>query len=108
MVAMTLRAAARRPGEIVARYGGEEFAVIIPNVSRAELRVFGERICELVRELKIPHSQGTPPGVVTISVGVTCQIPAEEDASNRMMKAADEALYCAKAQGRDRVVLSDI
>jgi two-component system chemotaxis family response regulator WspR len=92
----------------VARYGGEEFAIIIPNVSRTELRVFGERLCALVRDLKIPHSHGTTAGVITISVGVTSQIPAEVDAANRILKAADEALYRAKAQGRDRVVLSDV
>lgn len=107
LVADTLRGAARRPGEVVARYGGEEFAIIIPNASREELLAFGERICDQVRDLGIVHSRATAAGVVTISAGLTCQIPSAQDAPNQMMKAADEALYSAKASGRNRAVVSD-
>ena len=107
LVADTLSKTARRPGEVVARYGGEEFAIIIPNASREELLAFGARLCDQVRGLGIAHSHAGAAGVVTISAGLICQIPSAQDAPNQMMKAADEALYSAKASGRDRAVVSD-
>ena len=106
LVATALNTAARRPGEVVARYGGEEFAAILPNVSRDDLQAFGMRLCDQVRQLAIPHAYSTPAGVVTISVGLTCQIPSAQDAPNQLMLAADAALYSAKADGRDRAVIS--
>ena len=106
LVANALQRAARRPGEVVARYGGEEFAMILPNVSKDDLMVFGLRLCEHVRQLVIPHDYCTSASVVTISVGLTCQIPSALDAPNQLMKAADGALYSAKAAGRDRAVMS--
>ena len=107
LVADTLRTTARRPGEVVARYGGEEFAIIIPNASREELLAFGARLCDQVRGLGIAHSHAEAAGVVTISAGLICQIPSLHDAPNQMMRAADEALYSAKASGRNRAVVSD-
>lgn len=106
LVATALNTAARRPGEVVARYGGEEFAAILPNVSRDDLQAFGMRLCDQVRQLAIPHAYSTPAGLVTISVGLTCQIPSAQDAPNQLMLAADAALYSAKADGRDRAVIS--
>lgn len=106
-VAHALLIAARRPGEVVARYGGEEFAIILPNVSRSELLTFGDRLCDQARQLRIAHQFSPPAGVVTISVGLACQIPDAPDAPKRLMKAADEALYAAKAGGRNRAVMSD-
>jgi len=106
LVATALNTAARRPGEVVARYGGEEFAAILPNVSRDDLQAFGMRLCDQVRQLAIPHAYSTSAGVVTISVGLTCQIPSAQDAPNQLMLAADAALYSAKADGRDRAVIS--
>ena len=106
LVATALADAARRPGELVARYGGEEFAVILPNVSRDDLQAFGVRLCDHVRQLAIPHAYSTAASVVTISVGLTYQIPSTEGAPNQLMMAADQALYCAKAAGRDRAVVS--
>ena len=106
LVAAALNAAARRPGEVAVRYGGEEFAVILPSVSRDDLLAFGVRLCEQVRQLAIPHAGSNAADVITISVGLTCQIPSAQDAPSQLMKAADTALYSAKAAGRDRAVLS--
>ncbi len=106
LVANALQAAARRPGEVVARCGGEEFAVILPNLSEEDLPAFGLRLCEHVRQLAIPHAYSTSAGVVTVSVGLTGQIPRAQDAPNQLMMAADAALYKAKAGGRNRAQVS--
>jgi len=106
LVADVLKGAARRPGEVVARYGGEEFAVILPHVSMEDLLAFGQRLCDQVRQLAIPHAHSTQAGVVTISVGLTCQLPSAQEAPNQLMMAADAALYSAKAAGRNQAVMS--
>ena len=108
LVADALQTLARRPGEVLARYGGEEFAMIVPNVTQDELYVLGKQLCDQVRALSIPHAHTTAAGVVTVSVGLTCQIPSAEDAASRLMAAADEALYRAKAAGRNRSLMSTV
>lgn len=108
LVSDALQTLARRPGEVLARYGGEEFAMIVPNVTQDELYVLGKQLCDQVRALSIPHAHTTAAGVVTVSVGLTCQIPSAEDAASRLMAAADEALYRAKAAGRNRSLMSTV
>ena len=103
-VAATLARNARRPGEMVARYGGEEFALILPANTLDEARKLGERLCEQVRELAIPHRASPDTGIVTISIGGASLTPMDDEAGNTLLAAADMALYQAKAGGRNRVV----
>jgi two-component system, cell cycle response regulator len=95
---------ALRRVDFLARYGGEEFAVILKNVSSRSVHVMAERVRVAVEELEIAW-QGASIRV-TVSVGgayVARTATVEEPAA--MIAAADEALYEAKHQGRNRIVL---
>ncbi|MHB8301522.1 MAG: bifunctional diguanylate cyclase/phosphodiesterase [Acidobacteriaceae bacterium] len=102
-IAATLRQIARRPGDVVARYGGEEFALLLPDVEIATALVMAERLCMMVRELKIEAGIGRVLNL-TVSVGVASQMPDKRLRADVLVEAADQALYAAKQAGRDRVM----
>jgi len=88
-------------GWLAARIGGEEFAVIAPSVDETAAIRLGERICEAIRRLKIPHA-GSPLCYVTASVGLASLARARiELGASRILADADQALYAAKARGRN-------
>ncbi len=94
-----------RKEDIACRYGGEEFLLILPDMSPEGLKVRAEDIRQNVKKIKIVY-QGKDLAV-TISLGVAIfpqHGPTIEDA----MKAADDALYQAKADGRDRAIMAAI
>ena len=94
-----LRGMARRPGDVAARYGGEEFAVILPNTSADGGQQFAENLRTSVEALKLLHCRSNY-GIVTISIGLACEIPTGADSD--MLQHTDAALYAAKAGGRNR------
>lgn len=100
-VAQAIRASVQRPADLVARYGGEEFAVILPDTSLEAAQKVAEKVRRQVRALGIPHAQ-TLYQCVTMSLGVASCIPSHEQSYEELIAAADEALYRAKATGRDR------
>jgi diguanylate cyclase (GGDEF)-like protein/PAS domain S-box-containing protein len=93
---------AARPGDLVARFGGEEFAAILPNTDAAGALQLGRAICEAMRARILPHCSN-PSGIVTVSVGCATMVPAFEMDAVNLIELADEALYKAKHQGRNRV-----
>ena len=97
-VARLLTAMARRPGDLTARYGGEEFAVILPNVGPGHARHLAEHLRAAVEKLVIPHL-ASPLGHLSISLGLAIGDGDPE----QLLARADQALYQAKAQGRNRV-----
>lgn len=103
-VADTVSKAVRRR-DLVGRWGGEEFVVLCPDVSTDELRQIGERICELVRQLRVQVSEPGHGGVVgglTVSVG-SATYPEFGPELQDVLLAADDALFVAKDNGRDQV-----
>ncbi len=105
-VGQSLQSTARRPGEVVARFGGDEFAIIIPYASAENLVSLGDRICDSVEGMALPHSGSDTAPVVTVSVGLVSAIPANDDSGQRMLDLAEQALQRAKSQGRNRAVAS--
>ncbi|THV22248.1 diguanylate cyclase [Peteryoungia ipomoeae] len=103
-VAEVLRAVARRPGARSARYGGEELAVVLPNTTEEEAIRIAHDLRQRIRDLSIPH-MGSEKGVVTASIGVTtlCGSADRLLTSAQFIGRADQALYNAKAAGRDIV-----
>jgi diguanylate cyclase (GGDEF)-like protein len=103
-VAETLQSTIRRPVDFVARYGGEEFAVILPNTDTAGAATVLQNILRSIRELAISHpSSKVSRGVITVSIGCATVIPGEHDSPSDFLHRADQALYEAKANGRDRL-----
>jgi diguanylate cyclase (GGDEF)-like protein len=95
----------RRAGDFVARYGGEEFVVVCAGTGGEHARRLVEDIRVALEKQEIPHA-GSPFGRVTVSIGVAALAPDETLRSDALVRQADEALYAAKASGRNRVVLS--
>ncbi len=105
LVANAIGTAARRPGDIVARFGGEEFVVVWPGTGAQDVYQEALRLCARVEALNIYHPRGAVGQKVTVSVGVACGVPEQEQGSRRLFEAADAALYRAKRQGRNQVEL---
>jgi diguanylate cyclase (GGDEF)-like protein len=104
-VAQTLQGSVSGPGEAVFRYGGEEFVALLLDYDEAAARAVAERLRLAVRALRLLHG-GRESGVVTISLGVAAMTPGlGPTGSTAVLAAADRALYEAKRQGRDRVVV---
>jgi diguanylate cyclase (GGDEF)-like protein len=92
--------------DIVARYGGEEFAVLLTEIESRDTAVaVAERLRVTVERHNFSSEEGQPGGSVTISIGVSCY-PEDGPAVDDIIQAADEALYRAKNEGRNRVVAS--
>jgi diguanylate cyclase (GGDEF)-like protein/PAS domain S-box-containing protein len=105
-IADILRQTAQRPGDLPARYGGEEFAIILPNTSTDGAVILANIIRQKVRDSQIPHRTSLVSHYVTISIGVATVIPPNNTLPETiLLKAADQALYQAKQQGRDRVIV---
>lgn len=102
-VANTMGAIVSRPGDLVARYGGEEFAIILPNTAQKGAMNVAEKIREEIKNLHIEHRASAVSDRVTVSLGISTLIPSVESAPEMLIQAADQALYQAKKQGRDRV-----
>jgi diguanylate cyclase (GGDEF)-like protein len=102
-VAAALDATVGRPADLVARYGGEEFVVVLPGTDAAGAARLAERLRAGVAALEIPHAHSRAAPHVTISLGVATLVPRREGAPEGLVTAADQALYEAKREGRNRM-----
>ncbi len=102
-VAQVLRQTARRPADLVARYGGEEFALILPDTGDLASLRLAESMVTGMRRLERPHRDAPPWYRVTVSVGVATVVPLPELKPELLLRAADDALYAAKHEGRNQV-----
>ena len=104
-VAQALQRCARRASDLVARYGGEEFALILPHTSLADAAIVAERCLAAVDAAAVPHGDSPAAAYVTISIGVASVAldSTSDDDVERLLRAADQALYRAKDTGRHRV-----
>ncbi|NJM69213.1 MAG: PleD family two-component system response regulator [Scytonema sp. RU_4_4] len=107
-VATVLNRMAQRNQDLVARYGGEEFAVIMPNTHAAGAVHVAAGIQAGVRELQMEHSESNVSHYVTLSLGVATTLPSFESSLTTLVVAADKALYQAKAEGRNRIILKKV
>lgn len=103
-VAVMLDKILHRATDLVARYGGEEFAVILPDVNLKGASAVAERMRVAVENLKLSHCHSVTGHDVTISLGVAAIVPAKDSTSHELVAAADQALYRAKAVGRNQVI----
>jgi len=101
IVALTFR----RAGDLAARYGGEEFAVILPGVTAPEALLYAERLRRNVWRQAIEHERAPAGSRISLSVGVASLEWTAHATAENLLQAADEALYRAKSEGRNRVAL---
>ena len=93
-----------RGQDVACRFGGEEFAVILTGASREAAAKRADLLCTEVRKLTVVHKAHTL-GKISLSIGIS-GFPDNGQNSEELVRAADEALYRAKAQGRDRVAMA--
>jgi diguanylate cyclase (GGDEF)-like protein len=91
-----------RSGDLAARYGGEEFVIMLPETPRQGGVVRAERLRKTIEETVFAGASSQPEGKVTLSSGVAGLRP-EHTAPSEVIQEADQALYQAKAEGRNRV-----
>jgi diguanylate cyclase (GGDEF)-like protein len=99
-IAICISDSVRRAGDCAARYGGEEFAVLLPGLSPEQ----AVRVAETIRQKVRNWSDG--PTVTTVSIGIASLTPSAAMDWSELVKAADRALYAAKANGRNQSVLA--
>ncbi len=102
-VAGTLKSVFARAGELVARMGGEEFAVLLPGCDANNARKAAERLRKAMATLAVAHADSPVAAHVTLSIGVAQFDPETTDRFDQLLQRADQALYRAKSQGRDRI-----
>lgn len=100
-VASALQRTLQRPADLAARYGGEEFVLLLPNTDGPGACTIAERARSEIAAADLPHAHSPTAGHITVSIGVAvAEIPDGD--RQRLLSAADQALYQAKREGRDR------
>ncbi|MEB3209949.1 MAG: diguanylate cyclase, partial [Leptolyngbyaceae bacterium] len=89
--------------DLVCRYGGEEFVIVLPETSADIAQRRLSDLCSVIRQLRLQHAGKILPSI-TASVGLVSLVPKEHTALE-LLNIADQALYKAKHEGRDRIVL---
>lgn len=101
-VARAAEGALQRPADVIARYGGEEFIALLPETRLEGAIAVAEAIRVAVANLEIPHSSSKTATHVTLSLGAGCTTPHADKDPATILELADQQLYAAKAEGRNR------
>lgn len=102
-VAKVFAEVVKRPADLAARYGGEEFALLLPNTDLSGAIALAEQARLAVKCLCIRHDTSSVGAYITLSLGVASTIPIAGSQPQLLISAADDALYKAKHEGRDRL-----
>ncbi|NEO87112.1 MAG: diguanylate cyclase [Spirulina sp. SIO3F2] len=112
-LAQASQACLYRPGDLLARYGGEEFVLLLPETTQSGAIEIARRLQTQIAALQIAHKDSTVSPVVTVSMGIATVVPqamrqdsnTEQEPYQDLIAQADQALYQAKQQGRNRFVV---
>ena len=97
----------KRPADLAARYGGEEFVVLLPNTPLEGAKELGRIIQKKLKLLGIVHEKSDVSSYLTCSIGIVTTIPDSSCSIDAFISASDIAVYEAKNQGRNRIVVSE-
>jgi diguanylate cyclase (GGDEF)-like protein len=100
-VATALQEGLRQRGDSISRYGGEEFSLLLPAADTDLAYSIAERLRLLIEAANIPHPASRTKPHITISIGVSALIPNPQQTMKTLIEQADQALYQAKAAGRN-------
>jgi len=106
-IASLLRRICRRPRDLVARYGGEEMVLVLPETDLSGAVRVAAEILQSVRDLALPHAMSLAGPVVSLSAGVSAFDPVAPLTGAQLLQQADDALYAAKRNGRNRLYVVD-
>jgi diguanylate cyclase (GGDEF)-like protein len=95
-----------REQDVCCRYGGEEFLIVLPNTGRERALTIAERIRQAIERAPFPFEETQPMGRITASLGVA-SFPVHAPTAEELIQCADQALYLAKHQGRNRTCTYD-
>jgi len=104
-IAKTINQNVQRPSDLAARYGGEEFVIILPDTDSTGAVHVAQRIRLQVEQLQLDHKNSPVHQYVTLSLGISTLLPNQNIPQNKLITRADQALYQAKKQGRNRAIL---
>lgn len=106
-VAEQINQCLKRPADLLARYGGEEFVCVLPGTPEQGALTLAEAIRNQVINKAIVHNTSPVTDHITLSIGVATTIPAPHHSPKELIAKADQALYRAKSEGRNRSIVAD-
>lgn len=95
-----------RAGDLLTRYGGEEFVAILPYTDAQGAYELAENLHKRIKSAAIPHAASPVAPILTISIGIASVIPSQDITPEEVVAMADEALYQAKGEGRNRSIMA--
>lgn len=101
-IAVALRYEIPRETDTIARYGGEEFVILLPDTDLHDAQMIAQRIIKRIGEMRVSHEGSQI--AMTCSIGLSTEIPDYQQNSQVLLRKADDALYQAKEQGRNKLV----
>ncbi|MCU7811637.1 MAG: GGDEF domain-containing protein [Candidatus Thiodiazotropha sp. (ex Notomyrtea botanica)] len=104
-VALALRNQVQRTTDTVARYGGEEFVILLPNTEKKRAAIIAQSLLQTISEITPTWGKGN--SSISCSIGLSSMIPNSQKTGEILIKAADDALYQAKNQGRNRYCIAN-
>jgi len=107
-VAQVLQSCLNRSADIIARIGGEEFVVMLPSVEVNGALTLAQQMREQLQAAALTHATSPLCENVTVSIGIASVIPGDNVTALGLFKAADKALYKAKAKGRNQVLIGEM
>lgn len=108
VISKILKESENRPADLTARYGGEEFCLVLPETDVKGVKEIAYGILDRVRKTTIPHKSSKISKYLSVSMGTATFIPGRDTDPEKIIAVADQALYRAKNNGRDRVVTTEL
>lgn len=105
LVAQTFQMNLDRTTDVVCRYGGEEFGIILPDTDLEQAELIAEKIQSSIENLRIPHKGSKVGEYLTVSIGIASTFPTADTEAAELVRSADIALYQAKHEGRNKVIV---